>query len=186
MKREFLKSLELADEVIDKIMAENGKDIETTKGKYADYDAVKEQLKAANEQIEEFRGMDIDGVKAAAEEWKTKAAQAEAEAKAKIQQIQYDHALESALLGNKAKSVKAVKALLDLEKIKYEDGKLSGLDEQVASLKDSQSYLFEGTEPTPPGYEYKPAGGSPPGSQPPKSLAEAVQIGIAAAAGAKK
>ncbi len=26
MKREFLKSLELADEVIDKIMAENGKD----------------------------------------------------------------------------------------------------------------------------------------------------------------
>ncbi len=32
MKREFLKNLGLEDEVIDKIMAENGKDIEKAKG----------------------------------------------------------------------------------------------------------------------------------------------------------
>lgn len=37
MKREFLKALELSDEVIDKIMAENGKDIEAEKSKTASY-----------------------------------------------------------------------------------------------------------------------------------------------------
>ncbi len=76
MKREFLKSLELADEVIDKIMAENGKDIEGTKSKYVDYKDVKRQLVAANEQIGKFKGMDVEAVKKAAEDWKVKAEKA--------------------------------------------------------------------------------------------------------------
>ena len=41
MKTEFLKSLGVAEDVISQIMAENGKDIEATKGKYADYDTLK-------------------------------------------------------------------------------------------------------------------------------------------------
>lgn len=44
MKRDFLTGLGIADDVVDKIMAENGKDIENTKSKYADYDNVKAQL----------------------------------------------------------------------------------------------------------------------------------------------
>lgn len=46
MKTEFLKSLGVAEDVISQIMAENGKDIEATKGKYADYDTLKTQVKA--------------------------------------------------------------------------------------------------------------------------------------------
>lgn len=56
MNREFLKSFDLTDEVIDKIMAENGNDIETAKGKATEY---KEQLDKANETIkslEESKG----------------------------------------------------------------------------------------------------------------------------------
>ena len=37
MKREFLTGLGVTEDVIDKIMAENGKDIEAAKAKYADY-----------------------------------------------------------------------------------------------------------------------------------------------------
>ena len=33
MKREYLKELGLEDEIIDKVLAENGKDIEREKGK---------------------------------------------------------------------------------------------------------------------------------------------------------
>ena len=48
MKREFLEGLELEKEVIDQIMAENGKDIEAEKAKTktaeADRDNYKEQL----------------------------------------------------------------------------------------------------------------------------------------------
>ena len=47
MKRDFLKELGIAEEAIDKIMAENGRDIEAAKAKYADYDDVKGQLETA-------------------------------------------------------------------------------------------------------------------------------------------
>ena len=69
MKREYLKSLELSEEIIDKIMDENGKDVEAVKNKYADYDNIKVQLKEANKQIENFKNMDIDKIKKAADDW---------------------------------------------------------------------------------------------------------------------
>lgn len=70
MKREYLKSLELSEEIIDKIMDENGKDVEAVKNKYADYDNIKVQLKESNKQIENFKNMDIDKIKKAADDWK--------------------------------------------------------------------------------------------------------------------
>lgn len=43
MKREFLSGLGLDKDIVDKIMEENGKDIEQAKSKYSDYDSLKEQ-----------------------------------------------------------------------------------------------------------------------------------------------
>lgn len=68
MKREFLKELNLTDEQIDAVMAQNGKDIEAEKGKFADYEDIKSQLKAANDKIESFG--DVDAVKAEVEKYK--------------------------------------------------------------------------------------------------------------------
>ena len=48
MKREFLKELGLDAEVIDKIMAENGKDIEAHKANGDKLTAENEQLKVYN------------------------------------------------------------------------------------------------------------------------------------------
>ena len=50
MKREFLQGLKVGEnplpkEVIDAIMAENGRDIEGVKARYADYDALKQAEK---------------------------------------------------------------------------------------------------------------------------------------------
>lgn len=149
MKREFLKGFELADDIIDKIMAENGKDVEAVKAKYADYDDVKTQLSEANTQIEAFKGMDIDGIKKAAEDWKTKAEKAEADALAKISALQFDHALDVALSGAKAKNAKAVKALLDMDGLKLNGGEIVGLSEQLTKLKLDNDYLFESEEATP-------------------------------------
>ena len=80
MKRDFLTELGISDkDVIDKIMQENGKDIESVKSKYADYDSIKEQLTAANKQIEEFGKLDYDGLKKTAEDYKAKFEAAEKE-----------------------------------------------------------------------------------------------------------
>lgn len=62
---------------------------------------------------------------------------------AALQKVHYDTALEKALSGAKAKNIKALTALLDLDKVKLEGEALQGLDEQLTALKESDSYLFE-------------------------------------------
>ena len=64
MKREFLQNIKVGDtalpsEVIDAIMAENGRDVEAAKKPYADYDAIKDQLKTAQDGLKAFAGVDV-------------------------------------------------------------------------------------------------------------------------------
>ena len=147
MKREFLKELGLTDEQIEKVMAEHGKGIEKFK---EDLDAantqtetLQEQLKTANEMIEEFKGMDIEAIKQAAEDYKAKYEKATQEAEEKLNKIKFDYALEKALTGAKARNIRAVKALLDLENLKLADDKILGLDEQLEKIKEENDFLFK-------------------------------------------
>lgn len=159
MTRDFLKALGLEDKaVIDKIMDENGRDITTEKTKYGDYDDVKKQLDTANKQIAEFGKLDYDGVKKSAEDYKAKFEQAQADSKKQLEQLQFDHALETALSGSKAKNIKAVRALLDASSLKLKDGEISGLKEQLEKVKTENDYLFEADEPKP---SFTRPGGTP-------------------------
>ena len=59
MERKFLENFKVGDqplpkEIIDAIMAENGRDIEAAKKPFADYDTIKQQLSAAQETIKTF------------------------------------------------------------------------------------------------------------------------------------
>lgn len=85
MKREFLKAIEgLSDEAIDKIMAENGKDIEATKSKYSDYESIKTDLKTAQDtigELEKSKG-DAAALQKTIDEYKAADAKREADAKA--------------------------------------------------------------------------------------------------------
>lgn len=77
MKREFLQNLKVNDqslpkEVIDAIMAENGRDIEAAKRPFADYDTLKSQLEEAQKTINGFESQDIEGVLRSAREWEDK------------------------------------------------------------------------------------------------------------------
>ncbi len=148
MTRDFLKSLGIEDKaILDKIMDENGKDIESEKTKFGDYDSIKSQLSEANKQIEEFGKLDYEGVKKAADDYKAKFEQAQADSKKQLEEMQFNHALEGALTGAKARNVKAVRALLETEKLKLnKDGTLTGLSEQLEALKKDNAYLFEGEE----------------------------------------
>ena len=73
-----------------------------------------------------------------------------ADYEAKISKMEFDNALDKTLSSAKCKNNKALKALLDVEGIKYQDGKLEGLEGQLENLKKEASYLFEDV----------PAGGS--------------------------
>lgn len=155
MKKEDLTKLGLTDEaLIEQIIILHGKDIEGHKTKLstaqAEADALKKQLGEANSQIESFKGMDIEGVKKSADEWKTKAEQAQAEAAAQVAGLKFDHALDGALTGAKAKNAKAVRALLDPSLLKLaDDGSISGLKEQLEKIKSDNDYLFDSETPLP-------------------------------------
>ena len=65
MKTEFLEkllpeSLENRAEIIRQIFAENGKDVNAEKARYADYESLKEQLTAAKATISEMEGKKAD------------------------------------------------------------------------------------------------------------------------------
>ena len=93
-----------------------------------------EELKKAAGTSEELKAQ-IEQLQAenqkAAEEWQ-----------AKMAQMQLDFAIEKALAAAKAKNAKAVKALLDMEKVKLDGEQLLGLDDQLKAIKESDPYLF--------------------------------------------
>lgn len=62
---------------------------------------------------------------------------------AKINQMQFDYALEGALINAKCKNSKALRALLDIDNVKFNENKFEGLEEQLNKLKESDSYLFD-------------------------------------------
>jgi len=144
MKREDLKKMELADEVIDQIMALHGKDVESHKSKLVTAettaDGFKTQLGEANKTIEGFKGMDIEGVKKTADDWKLKAETAQTESAKQLSDLKFDHALDGALTGAKAKNAKAVRALLKADDLKLaEDGSIVGLNEQLEKIKSENA-----------------------------------------------
>ena len=58
-------------------------------------------------------------------------------------QLRLDNAIDSALTAAGAKNVKAVKPFIDATKIKLgDDGKLTGLDEQLKEVQKTEGYLF--------------------------------------------
>lgn len=65
-----------------------------------------------------------------------------------LSQLKLDNAIDLALSGAKAKNSKAVKAVMDLSKVKLgEDGQLTGFSEQLEALQKSDGYLFDAPQP---------------------------------------
>lgn len=155
MKREDLEKLGLNAEQINQIMVLHGKDVEKTKADLAaltaERDGLKKQLEEASTAIEGFKKLDVDAIKAAADEWKAKAEKAEADRVAEVSKLKFEHALDIALTGAKAKNAKAVKALLEMDKLKFNeaDGSIIGLDEQLKKVREDADYLFESGQPAP-------------------------------------
>ena len=152
---EALEKAGLTADVLDKIIVAHGKDIEKHKNAVdtskTELQTLKDQLTEANKQIENFKGMDVETIKKTAEDYKAKFEQAQTESAKQLANLKFDHALESALSGAKAKNAKAVQALLNRDALKFNDadGSIVGLSEQLESIKKDNDYLFSDTTPPP-------------------------------------
>lgn len=188
MKREVLKSLELTDEVIDKIMAENGNDINNLKKQISDLESqlgeYKLTISERDKQLEELKKStgDSEMLKQKIAELQVSNKQSSDAYEAKLKAMAVDNAVNLTLTKYGAKNPKAVKALLDLENPKMDGDIVLGLTDQIEKLVKSDSYLFH-VEQKPVINGAKPADGSGNANTPApgsyehfKQLAEAGQL----------
>ena len=161
MKKDFLTGLGIDEETASKIMAENGKDIEREKGKFADYDDVKNQLKAANDKITSFG--DVDAVKNEVEKYKAEALKAQTDAEAKIRQIERQAQIKDFTGGKKFVNDITRDAINEqlLKELDKEESKGKSLDDLFKVLTDGkQNVLSDDNAPKPP--VVTPMAGNPP------------------------
>ncbi|EAE7402903.1 scaffolding protein [Listeria monocytogenes] len=148
MERDFLKELGLEKETIDSIMVEHGKSIQNEKDKVTSAEAERDGLKSQLAQ----RDDDIEALKTDSGTSKSLKTQLETlqdnyetlkkDSEAKLVETRKGAALDLALANAKARNPKAVKALLDNDKLELTDEGLKGLDEQLGALQESDAYLF--------------------------------------------
>lgn len=149
MKREFLKNMELTDEQINAIMAENGKDVNGLKEQVNSLTSEKEglqsQLTDRDTQLKDLKGKVKDSEELTAEIDQLQKANKEAKEKyeADMAAQQKSFLIDKALTGAGARNAKAVSSLLDLDSVEVKDGQLTGLDDQLKSLHESDGYLFK-------------------------------------------
>lgn len=78
----------------------------------------------------------------------------------------FNYALDKGLSSVKAKDINDIKMFIDIEKLKYQDGKIEGLEEQIKSLEETKSYLFDTEQQqVPPSTGFNPQGGNEPPQQ---------------------
>lgn len=151
MKREFLEGLKLEADVIDKIMAENGKDVNREKAKFADYDELKAQLEAANKTLDGFK--DYEAVKADVEKYKAESERIKKEADDKIAALERSSKVKDFLSGKKFVNDLTREALAaELSKqLESDAAKGKSLDELFEALtKDKENIFADDKKPTPP------------------------------------
>lgn len=156
MKREFLKTLGIEDAVLEQVMGEHGKTVEAQKTKLATTEetvsALNKQIEEANTAIESFKSMDIDGIKAAAEQYKADLEKTQTEYKQKLTAMEFDNALKDSLSGVKFSSVYAKNAVLSEIKSKglqLQEGKILGLDDTLKVIKEADPDAFASDKPAP-------------------------------------
>ena len=144
------------------------------KKQFADYETVKQQLADANETIAGFKAMDIDGIRAAADEWKAKYEQAEKDHITKLADLAFEGLLNGAVTAAKGKNAKAIRALLDVETLKASKNQETDVKTALEELKKESGYLFD-DEQTPPPYAAGTGTQSFAGKNEPASLADALR-----------
>jgi len=107
-------------------------------------DNFKTQVTERDTQLEKIKkeAGDNETLKKQIEDFKADNTKTKQDYEAKINQIKLDSLLENALKEAGAKNVKAVKALLDSEKIKLEGDGIAGVKEQLEALKKEESSKF--------------------------------------------
>lgn len=155
MKTEELKGLGLTDEQIKSVMALHGTDVNALKGQVGqlttERDGLKQRVTDSDKQLNDLKTAHKDDKDFQAEIDKLKAdnkAKDDAASK-QLKETKLNYQTELALVKAGALNTKAASALIDKDKLSLDEkGNVTGLDEQLKTLKsdDSSKFLFKATD----------------------------------------
>ena len=157
MKREDVKNKipGITDEQLNWIMQENGADINREKSAatalQTQLDNANAQLKTAQDGLKAFDGVDVAGL----QEQVTKL---KADMKAQAEGFAFDNALNAAIMSKKGRSVKAVRALLDLDALKGSANRSTDIAKALDDAAKANPWAFGDGQP---GYPDVRDGGDP-------------------------
>lgn len=157
MKREFLQNFKVGDqplteEIINAIMAENGRDIEAAKKPFADYESIKEQLQTAKDGLKAFEGVDVAQLQGEITKLQGQLTDKDKEWQSKLDDMAFDSKIKDAITAAKGKSAKAIAALLDLDTLKTSKNQDADLKAALEALQKESGYLFGDDQGNPPHY----------------------------------
>ena len=160
MKKEELMKLEgMTEELASKIVEMSGEEMKgmIPKSRLDEVIAERDNAKNSNADLLKQLGTlqketgDVQSLKDKIKELEDGAKEAEKTHAAEIQTMKINNAVDNALNNAKALNVKAVKALLNLEKAELaEDGTVKGLAEQIKALQTAEDskFLFGSSAPS--------------------------------------
>lgn len=155
MKAEFLQNFKVGDtplpkEAIDAILAENDRDVTEAVKPFADYESIKGQLQAAKDGLAAFDGVDVKDLQGKVAQLTKDLEDKETAHKQELADLAFDGTLKEAITAAKGRNEKAIRALLDVDKLKASKDQTADIKAALEELKKDSGYLFEAEETPPP------------------------------------
>lgn len=154
MTREFLEEMGIEKENINKILNKYHEGVkeykdsaEKVKTLEAETSSLKEQISQRDKDLKELKKVDAKELETKIAELEEKNKTLQAESESKLLETRKNLMLENSLMKANVKNSKAIKGMLELDKITINGDELDGLDDQIKALKESDSYLFNIEEP---------------------------------------
>lgn len=143
MKREDVKKQipGITDEQLNWVMQANGEDINREKSAAAalqtQLDNANAQLKTAQDGLKAFEG------KKKPEEYEAELTKLKADMKAQAEGFAFDNALDAAIMGKKGRSVKAVRALLDVDALQGSTDRSTDIAKALDEAAKANPWAFD-------------------------------------------
>ena len=164
MNRNFLEKFNLEKDVIDAIMDEHGKGITREQNRKTALQSKYDDLKEAYDKVKD---VDVESITKESEEWKEKFETLEKNVANEKAEKSFNDFLDGSFKKFKVKDDIAVKAHLDISKlkdIKKDEDKTKELESQLTEIQKKSAFLFDevkeekNNNPNP--YNYSPQGGN--------------------------
>lgn len=140
MQRNFLENFGLDKDTVDKIMEENGRDIERIKG---ERDSLRSQLQTAQTTLKSFEGINVTELQGKVSQLENDLATKDADYQRQLADRDFNDLLKATAATFNPRDIKAVMPFLDVDKLKASKNQEADIKAAMETVKKENAYLFQ-------------------------------------------